>query len=222
MTVGDASPRPSRLVLVAGTGTEVGKTFVAAALARRLRAHGRTVAARKPAQSFDPADPEPTDAEVLGAATGEPPQEVCPPERWYPVPLAPPMAATRLGRAPVRLDDLVAALTWPPAVDVGLIETAGGVRAPQADDGDVVDLLGRVAPDDVLLVADAGLGTINHVRLSADALGRDRLHVLLNRYDPDDPLHVDNHRWLTERDGLTVYTSAEAVADHLHGRLPGA
>ncbi|MBV8560261.1 MAG: AAA family ATPase, partial [Acidimicrobiia bacterium] len=57
-------PRPERLVLVAGTGTEVGKTWVAARLAEALRARGTRVAARKPAQSFAP-DEGPTDAEAL-------------------------------------------------------------------------------------------------------------------------------------------------------------
>jgi dethiobiotin synthetase len=55
-------------------------------------------------------------------------------------------------------------------VDVGLVETAGGVRSPQADDGDVLDLVAAIAPDHVILVADAGLGTINAVRLSVAAL----------------------------------------------------
>ena len=48
--------RPRRLVLVVGTGTDVGKTWVSAHLLATLRAAGLTVAARKPAQSFDPAD----------------------------------------------------------------------------------------------------------------------------------------------------------------------
>ena len=63
--------RPSRLVVVAGTATEVGKTWVGAAVARELRDRGTTVAARKPAQSFEPADVEPggigTDADALAA-----------------------------------------------------------------------------------------------------------------------------------------------------------
>ena len=50
------------------------------------------------------------------------------------------------------------------------METAGGVRSPQADDGDAVDLVRLLAPDLVVLVADAGLGTINAVRLCVDAL----------------------------------------------------
>ena len=100
-----------RLIAVAGTGTEVGKTFVAAALLGALRARGVTVSARKPAQSFGPGD-GPTDADRLAAVTGERATDVCSPARWYPVPLAPPMAAERLGRRPPSIAEL-AGLTWP-------------------------------------------------------------------------------------------------------------
>ena len=61
--------RPACLVVITGTGTGVGKTWVAAAIATALRERAVTVSARKPAQSFDPADPHPVDAEILGAAT---------------------------------------------------------------------------------------------------------------------------------------------------------
>ena len=96
--------RPRTLVVVLGTGTEVGKTWVGAALARELRRTGRTVAARKPAQSFLPEELGGTDAEVLAAATGEAPHEVCVEHRWYPTPMAPPMAADALDRPRVDAD----------------------------------------------------------------------------------------------------------------------
>ncbi|HEX9530422.1 MAG TPA: AAA family ATPase, partial [Acidimicrobiales bacterium] len=109
---------------MAGTGTEVGKTWVASGLARRLQSAGLTVAARKPAQSDSPGtDEEETDAGRLAAATGATPGEVCPRHRWYPLAMAPPMAADALGREPVRVADLAAETTWPPSVEVGLVET---------------------------------------------------------------------------------------------------
>ena len=60
------------------------------------------------------------------------------------------MAAAALGQPGTdRLAELVQdALAWPEvAVDVGLVETAGGVRSPQADDGAVIDLVVILAPD---------------------------------------------------------------------------
>ena len=162
--------------MVVGTGTDVGKTWVAARLLGELRGAGATVAARKPAQSFDPGeDPSDLDAAVLGAASGEAPEVVCPTHRWYEVPMAPPMAAEALGRPPFRNADLVDELEWPTdPVDVGLVETAGGVRSPLAADGDCASFCAALAPDLVVLVADAGLGTMNAVRLTVDSLPRAR------------------------------------------------
>jgi dethiobiotin synthetase len=220
---GGARPRPDRLVLVVGTGTEIGKTWVSVALLRALRGDGVAVAARKPAQSFEPGDPT-TDAAELGASTGEAPTTVCPPHRWYEVPMAPPMAAEVLGRPPFTVADLAEEIAWPDGVEVGLVESAGGVRSPLAADGDATDLAAHLRPDLVLLVADAGLGTINSVRLTADAVRAawDRspgptLVVLLNRFDPHDDLHRRNAAWLADRDGLSVVTAIEPLAALVRG-----
>lgn len=195
---------PHQLVVVVGTGTEVGKTWVSARLLSGLRAAGLSVAARKPAQSFGPDDDRhTTDAAVLGRASGEDPDVVCPPQRWYEAAMAPPMAAAHLKRPKFTLDELVGELSWP-EVDVGLLETAGGVRSPLADDGDAIDLVARLRPDLVLLVADAGLGALNGVRLTAAALAPSRPLVVLNRYDPGDVVHSANRRWLVLREGLEV------------------
>ena len=86
--------RPARLIAVAGTATEIGKTWVTARVVETLRGRGLSVSARKPVQSFGPDELGATDAEVLAAATGEAPQAVCPAHRWYPVPMAPPLAAS--------------------------------------------------------------------------------------------------------------------------------
>lgn len=168
--------RPDRIILICGTGTEVGKTWVGSRLLLELRSRGLAVAARKPAQSFDMDTSGerlggPTDAELLGAASGEHPGTVCHSFRSYHRAMAPPMAAEALGLPPFTIADLVDEMIWPDhRIDVGVVETAGGVRAPQASDGDVVDFIRALEPDIVVLVADAGLGTIHGVRSSMDAL----------------------------------------------------
>jgi dethiobiotin synthetase len=212
--------RPERLVLVCGTGTEVGKTWVAAHLLTELRSRGLTVAARKPAQSFDIDSAGirlggPTDAEVLGAASGEHPDTVCHAFRSYHRAMAPPMAAEALGMDSFTVADLVGELSWPTGypdpVQVGLVELAGGVRSPQASDGDSTDVLTALGPDLVLLVADAGLGTINDVRMSMEALATVtaamldmRTVVVLDRFDAHHDIHRRNRQWLAERDGFEV------------------
>jgi len=207
--------RPTRLVGVCGTATEIGKTWFGACVAAELRAGGHAVAARKPLQSFDPADPAPTDAEVLAGATGEDPHDVCPPDRWYRVPMAPPMAADALGVRCPTLDEVVRAITWPDGTAVGLVETVGGVRSPLAEDGDSRDLVRAVGADVVLLVADAGLGTIDAVRHARDALAPLPVVVALNRYDDVDELHRRNRAWLADRDGATVVVDAASAATQL-------
>jgi dethiobiotin synthetase len=210
--------RPERLVVVAGTGTEVGKTWVACRLARALRRRGLIVVARKPAQSYDAGDDlSDTDAALLAHATGDHPQAVCPQHRWYPVAMAPPMAAEALGRRPFTVAELVDELAWPAVVGVGLVETAGGVRSPLAADGDTATLVEAVRPDRVVLVADAGLGTINGVRLSMAALADWPVTVVLNRFDPADDLHVRNLEWLAGVDGYDVATDADDLVSPIVG-----
>ncbi len=123
------------------------------------------------------------------------------------------MAAEALGLPPFGLDDLVGELRWPPGVDVGLVEWAGGVGSPQATYGDAVDLVERLAPDLVVVVAGAGLGALSNVRLAARALSRHPLAVFLNHFDDEDDLHGRNRRWLAERDGLRVFVSTAGLAE---------
>jgi dethiobiotin synthetase len=102
-------------------------------------------------------------------------------------------------------------------VGVGLVEAAGGVRSPVAADGDAVALAGALHPERIVLVADAGLGTINGVRLSLAALAGWPVTVVLNRFDPGDDLHRRNLEWLAGRDGHPVVTDP----DHLVAPIVG-
>jgi dethiobiotin synthetase len=124
--------------------------------------------------------------------------------------MAPPMAADALSRPAFTLDDLVEELRWPATpVDVGFVETAGGLRSPIADDSDCLALVVAVMPDVILLVADAGLGTINSVRLTMDALVRlpVPVAVVLNRFDEGAELHQRNRSWLRAYDGVLVFST---------------
>jgi dethiobiotin synthetase len=125
------------------------------------------------------------------------------------------MAAEVLGRPPFGVGDLLEELSWPAdRVDVGLVETAGGVRSPLAADGDGAALSRALAPDLSVLVADAGLGTINAVRLTVEVLDGPCV-VVLNRFNPSSDLHSRNVVWLRERDGLRVVTLPGGEAELL-------
>ena len=210
-------------VLLTGTETDVGKTWWGRATIDVLRAHGVAVAARKPAQSYAPDELGMTDAEILGRASGEPAETVCPRHRWYPVPMAPPMAADVLGLPAFTIAQLVSELA-PTPTDPGaitIVEGAGGPRSPIAVDGDSVSVGRALGVDAVVLVAPAGLGTINAVRLAAGAFrapdSGPTVLVALNRFDADDDLHRRNHGWLAG-EGFHLVTSPAELAGALTRR----
>ena len=200
---------PELTVVVAGTGTEVGKTWAAAQLIAGLVRAGATVAARKPVQSFGRTDAL-TDAEVLAEASGERPEDVCPEHRWLALPMAPPMAAEALGLPPFTIADLVREMELPDD-GLGVIEGVGGPRSPLAGDGDTVSLTAAIEADLVVLVARPSLGTINSVLLSVEAFRARPVVVFLNRYDPLDDLHRANAAWLRDREGVNVITRPEEL-----------
>jgi dethiobiotin synthetase len=213
--------RPARLVVITGTGTDVGKTWVAAGLLTELRRRQVAVAARKPAQSYSPG--ERTDAEALAGATGEALERVCPANRSYPLPMAPPMAAHALNLRPPTLAELSSELDrgWPPGpVDIGVVEGAGGVASPLAIDGDTASLARRLKADVAIVVGEPRLGIINAARLARLALRPVPVVIHLNRYEPAGELHQRNREWLAGQDGFIVTTSLSDLADVIAGADP--
>lgn len=205
------------ILLVAGTNTDIGKTFVSVALITALRERGVEVAARKPVQSFAAGATE-TDADLLAAASGEDATTVCLAHRWFAAAMAPPIAADALGLPAFTIKELTHEFV---AAERGLtvVESVGGVRSPIASDGDTIDLADSIRPAFVLLVADAGLGTINSVRLSVDALAPHRVVVFLNRFDVHDEVHSRNAEWLRGSEGFEVLTDLDALLTTVTARL---
>ncbi|MFZ0666935.1 MAG: dethiobiotin synthase [Acidimicrobiales bacterium] len=213
---------PACTVVVVGTGTEVGKTWVSAALLEACRAEGLTVVARKPAQSFEPGS-GPTDAEILGSATGEDPHVVCLPHRWYPVPYAPPMAADLLEMPAFTVRNLLDEIDFPAVqAGLGIIEMAGGVASPIAHFAGTgqMDFVESVGPDRIVLVADAGLGTISAVLTALDWIRshvqsvrdqKTKCVVALNRFDSAVDLHQRNATWLADVGVSLVRTTRDPI-----------
>ena len=208
-----SSAVPDLTIVVIGTDTEVGKTWLTVELALALQERGAPVAIRKPVQSFDPGE-RTTDADILAEASGEDPIAVCPGHRRYPLAMAPPMAADALGGPQLRLHELVEEMNLP-SDGVTLVEGVGGACSPLAHDGDNVDLAHTLDADLVVLVTHAGLGTINSVRLASIALDGLPTVVYLNRFDPADTLHAANGSWLTEVDGLHIATSPQELLAYI-------
>jgi dethiobiotin synthetase len=164
-----------RVLVVTGTSTDVGKTVATAALAVMLRLRGVTVAVVKPLQTGVTVDEDGDVATVrrlVGADDGVTTHELL---RLL-APLAPDTAARLEGVSlpPVATHArTIAALT--DEVDVVLVEGAGGLLVRLDDRGGTLADLGtalRYKGTSVgyVLVASAGLGTLNHAALTAEAL----------------------------------------------------
>ncbi|MFI5053723.1 MAG: hypothetical protein ACHQDE_05120, partial [Acidimicrobiia bacterium] len=143
------------------------------------------------------------------------PWVVCLPARTYPLAWAPPMAAAELGAPSFTTAELADGIEWPAGIAVGLVEGVGGPRSPISADGDSVALAHHLAPDLVVLVADAGLGTINAVRLSVGAFVGVPVVVALNRFTAE-PLHQRNRDHLVAIDGFDVVTTPAELAARWH------
>ncbi len=160
-------------VLVTGTDTGVGKTVVTAGLAAAASAVGLRVAVIKPAESGVGAD-EPSDVDAVvrlaAPATARRLAE-------YPHALAPLAAARLAGSPPLELYAVVDLIRAEAKThDLVLIEGAGGLLVPMGvrpsgQPWTVADLAVSLGAPAVV-VARAGLGTLNHTALTLEALDR--------------------------------------------------
>jgi dethiobiotin synthetase len=212
-----------RGVFVAGTGTEVGKTVVAAAIARTFTADGASVAVFKPAVTgLDefPADGPKSgvghrfsarrpDFEVLrGAAGSSQSDEEIAPYRYGP-PMSPHLAAELGGEeiSPARL--LAAAHAAAAGADTLVCEGVGGLLVPLTPHYLVRDLAVDLALP-VVIASSPDLGTINHTLLTIEAARAARLvvaGVVLTPW-PEEPTAIEqsNRETIAELGEVKVET----------------
>jgi 8-amino-7-oxononanoate synthase len=160
-----ASPAfPARIVVV-GTGTDVGKTFVSCALVSALRRRGAAAGAWKPvASGVDDTSP---DSDALAGALGSP---VAPPLYAFAPPISPHLAARQAGVA-IAVEPLTArARELSAAHESFLIETAGGLFTPLSDEATNAELAAALGGA-LLLVAPDRLGVLHEVGATLRAAG---------------------------------------------------
>jgi len=164
-----------RALFVAGTGTDVGKTWVACALIRALIRRGRRVDVLKPVVSgFDAAAPEGSDPAMLLDALGLPvtaDQIASIAPFQYRAPQSPPLAARLQGE---RLDFEAVANACRGRLaradtDWLLIESAGGVMSPISDTHTCLDLA-QTLDLPILLVGGSYLGAVSHALTAVEAV----------------------------------------------------
>jgi dethiobiotin synthetase len=168
-------------VFVTGTGTDVGKTFVAAALVRHLRGAGHAADAVKPVVSgFDPAAPAASDPGILLAALGQPVtlEEIDRISPWrFAPPMSPDLAAAREGPS-IDFNALLAFCRKRETACAGslIIEGVGGVMVPLDETHTVLDWMTALRFP-VLLVAGSYLGTFSHTLTALHVLARRNLDI---------------------------------------------
>jgi dethiobiotin synthetase len=160
------------VLLVTGTDTGVGKTVVTAAVASAATTAGCRVAVLKAAQTgIAPDEPVESDTEaVVRLAAPASARTVV----TYSQALAPLAAAEEAGVVPLAIGDVIEAVRL--AVEGGydpvLIEGAGGLLVPMGAGRWTVADLAVALRCRVVVVARAGLGTLNHTALTMEALDR--------------------------------------------------
>jgi dethiobiotin synthetase len=174
-----------RDLLVTGTDTGVGKTVIAAALVKAIGARGVRCVGFKPAETGTEEGQEP-DSAILARATGER-VSLAIPLLQLKEPLAPAVAADRAGTAldPEAVETRITQLRE--AGYTVVVEGAGGLMVPLAWDYTALDLA-QACDLDGVVVARAGLGTLNHVALTVVMLQSRSIPirgiVLNGRLDP--------------------------------------
>src|SRR6185295_18054829 len=192
---------------VTATDTGVGKTEVACALLSLMADANLHPAAFKPYESGCDDLAAPADALALKAAarTDDDLALICP--HRFRLPLAPGVAARRLRQDPPFSVTLELFRAFDRRALV--VEGAGGLLVPIDRRRDVIDLVAALRLP-VILVARAGLGTLNHTGLSLQALAARKLKVravVLSRSTPSptpDPSEKDNAALLAERHRVPV------------------
>lgn len=204
-------------IFVTGTDTNVGKTYVACALALALRRAGRRVAVAKPVET-GVAD-QPNDALRLKEAAGDESSldDVCP--LRFRAPLAP-TAAARLERRSIDVDALTAWIeTRRRGADVLIVEGAGGLLVPLSGTVTFADLAVRCGLP-VLIVAANRLGTVNHTALTARVAMAAHLDVrgfVLSRPTAVvDQSQIGNAYEIQALTGLRCRGQLDHVADPIH------
>ncbi|SNY49690.1 dethiobiotin synthetase [Paractinoplanes atraurantiacus] len=197
------------IVLVTGTDTDVGKTIVTAAVAAAAQSSGLRVAVIKPGQTGI-ATGAPTDIEVISRLAGPDTARTL---AEYPEPMAPLAAATVASLPPLELYEVVDAIrAEADKHDLVLVEGAGGLLVPMGvrpsgESWTFADLATALGVS-TIVVARAGLGTLNHTALTLEALNRRGI-----------PAGVVIGAWPANPE-LVHWANLSEMVPHLLGALP--
>lgn len=203
----------SKNIFITGTGTDVGKTFVTGLILKKLKENGVNAAYYKAAMSGNErrADGSLIPGDALYVQTvsgiGQPLAEMCP---YIYENAVSPHLASRLEGNPVRMDRVLENFHKVcEKYDYVTMEGSGGILCPICFDEEKIQLPDIIAACglDCLMVADAGLGTINGVGLTAAYMASRKIllkGIILNHFQPGNVLHEDNLKMCEFATGVKV------------------
>ena len=226
----------AKKIFITGTGTDVGKTFVTGLLVKKLRENGINAAYYKAAMSGNERMKEggrlpgaeqmkggtliPGDALYVKKVSGivQPLEQMCP--YVYEAAVSPHLAS-RIEGGPVVLEEVVRGFEEVCSrYEFVTMEGSGGILCPLCFDERELwleDVIGKLGLSS-LIVADAGLGTINSVVLTAEymrAKGLPVKGIIFNHFHPGDRMEEDNVRMCEYRTKLPVLACVEEDAAEL-------
>lgn len=191
----------SKALFVTGTGTDVGKTYICGLIVKKLKESGSSAAYYKAAMSGNERGEDggliPGDALFVKEISGirQPLEEMCP---YVYERAVSPHLASRLEGNPVRMEVVLDGFQKVcGSYEYVTLEGSGGILCPICFDENQIwlpDVI-KACGAGCLLIADAGLGTINYVGLTAyfmKAQGIPLKGIIFNHFRPGDVMQEDN------------------------------
>lgn len=211
-------------IFITATGTDVGKTYISALLVKKMREFGLNCGYYKPALSGairqDDGTLLPGDCDYVIKMAG---LDVSPLDcvtYCFEEAVSPHLASARVG---VSIDKEVIKSEYEKRCEIYdylVVEGAGGITCPfnmQAGMLLLPDVIKELGTN-VLLVADGGLGTINSVLLTveyAKARGLNILGIILNNFNKNDFMHIDNKKQVEVLTGIPVIALVAKNEDNI-------
>lgn len=203
----------SKKLFITGTGTDIGKTYVTGLILKKFQDNQKNAAYYKAAMSGNERRPDgtliPGDALHVKTVSGisQPLEEMCP--YVYETAVSPHLASQIEGN-PVDMKTVLQTFdTVCDRYDYVTAEGSGGILCPLRSDEQNIQLEDFIKARDLncLIIADAGLGTINSVVLTVEYMRTHDLPVkgiIFNHYETGNRLHEDNLFMCEAMTGLKV------------------
>lgn len=191
----------SKHIFITGTGTDVGKTYVTGLIVKKMQEHRKNAAYYKAAVSGNNRRTDgiliPGDALQVKqmSGIGQPLEEMCP--YIYETAVSPHLASKLEGN-PIEMKHILDTFDYVCGkYDYVTAEGSGGILCPLRFDEQKIQLEDFIKARKLscLIIADAGLGTINAVVLTVEYMKKREIPVkgiVFNRFEPGNRLHEDN------------------------------